>query len=391
MSLNKSPEPSSPPTSKPESQHAERLVQENEQEALSSFRFRRILIPLLIGIGVLGYAGYQLVQDGLNPITDIPWDGWVLGMIGLGFLFMAIRDLGYVWRMRLLTDQQLSWRASTEVTLLWEFASAASPSIVGGSAVGIYLLIKEKISAGRTTAIIFITIFLDELFYILSIPTVMLFADQEAIFAPMQGESSSFLGAGMVVGFWIAYGILVAYTFFLAFALFIKPEKTSQLVRWLFSTRLFRKWKDGGQKTAEELLTAAKEFQTRSLVYWLKTFFATSLAWMGRYLVLNCVLAAFVVMSWSEHVVAFTRQTVMFVLMLVSPTPGSSGIAETVFGRLFSEYANRADHLPPDMVEGVGFVWLLASIWRLITYYPYLFIGIPLMSIWVRRVNRKSK
>lgn len=365
-------------------------TEQPSEEVLKSFRLRNIIWPLLIGILVLGYAVYQLQAEGLNPIRDIPWTKRVLQMMGLGFVCMMMRDFGYIWRMRILTDGHLSWKAAFQVTLLWEFASAATPSIVGGSPIAIYLFFKEKISIGKSTAIVFVTIFFDELFYILMLPAVVLFVDNTALFAPLHGQEGSFLGAGLIVGFWIIYGILVSYTIFLAFALFINPEISSRLIRWVFSLRLLKRWQQTGNKTADDLLTAAQEFKTKRFFFWIKAFFATFLAWMGRYLVLNCVLAAFVVMSFGEHLAAYARQAIMFVMMIISPTPGSSGVAEGVFGRLFSEYAAMATQLPADLAEGAGFVLILASLWRLVTYYPYLFLGIPLLSIWLRRVNKQT-
>ncbi len=74
-----------------------------------------------------------------------------------------------MYRIRLLTDKQLSWRNSFHVIMLWEFASSVTPpSIVGGSAVALFIVTKEGIKPGRATAIVMITALLDELFFISS-------------------------------------------------------------------------------------------------------------------------------------------------------------------------------------------------------------------------------
>jgi uncharacterized protein (TIRG00374 family) len=347
-----------------------------DQQVLKQFGWKRLTIPVIIAVVVLIYAVYQIRQEGINPLTDIEWTGWVLGMIALGFACMFMRDFGYIWRMRILTDKKLSWKSAFQVTLLWEFSSAISPSVVGGSALAIFMLIKEKISAGRTTAIVFITIFLDELFYILILPISLLAVDQAQIFEPLEA-GESILGTSLMVGFWIAYAVLVAYTTFLAFALFIRPDQTSRLLRRLFRTRLLRRWETGGAKTADELLISAREFRTKSFRYWLKAWFATCFAWFGRYLVVNCLLAAFVLgLGFSEHLISFARQAVMFVVMIVSPTPGSSGVAEEMFKLLLSDYS--------------GLITVIVVLWRGITYYPYLFLGVPLLPIWYRRVLKKD-
>ena len=346
---------------------------DSRQDILKQFRLSRLIWPILIGVGVLAYALYSVFQEGINPFIDINWTGSVLGWMAVGFFVMVFRDIGYIWRMRILTDGKLNWRSAIEVTLLWEFASTLTPSVVGGSAVAIFMLIKEKITAGRSTAIVFITIFLDELFYLVMLPIVVLLVGQADIFGPVNSDGGAF-GTGLIVSFWIAYSIIFVYTLFLAFAIFIRPEGTSRVFKKLFMTRLLKRWRKSGIRMADDLLISSTEFRSKPFIYWIRAWSATFIAWMGRYLVLNAVLAAFSVLTMYEHTVAFGRQAIMFVVMIVSPTPGSSGIAEGLFANLFEEFSP------------VGLVLILATLWRFISYYPYLFIGIPLLPRWLNRV-----
>lgn len=349
-----------------------------DAEILKEFRYSRLIWPFLIGLAVLAYAIYQVRQEDVNigeVLTKAQSPLWLIP----GFIFMFTRDLGYTWRMRVLTDRQLSWRNALEITFLWEFASAMTPSVVGGSALAIFMLVKEKISAGRSTAIVFITIFLDELFYIVILPLLLLFVSYSDIFAPIMNTESSF-GTGLVMAFWIAYGVLIAYTSFLALALFIRPEGTAKVIKRLFHWKTVRRWRRGAYELADELLIASQEYRHKPFSFWFWGWTATFLAWLGRYLVLNCVLAMFTGLTLLQHLEAFARQVVMFQVMLVSPTPGGSGFAEGAFSQLMAEYAPQA-----------GTVLLLATIWRIITYYPYLVIGIPLLPAWLRRVYSKPK
>ena len=77
---------------------------------------------------------------------------------------MACRDLAYMYRIRVLTDNEISWRNSFDTIMLWEFASAISPSIVGGSGVAIYIVNKEGVKIGRSTAVVMVSALLDEPF-----------------------------------------------------------------------------------------------------------------------------------------------------------------------------------------------------------------------------------
>ena len=74
------------------------------------------------------------------------------GAIGMAML----RDMAYVWRLRLLSDNSISWKKCLQIVLLWEFASALTPSAVGGSVAAVLMLEREKIPLGKSTSIILV-------------------------------------------------------------------------------------------------------------------------------------------------------------------------------------------------------------------------------------------
>ncbi|MFK7969026.1 MAG: YbhN family protein [Bacteroidia bacterium] len=358
-----------------------------QQDPLSNFKISRVIWPILIGIGVVVYLLYTDLSEYpgsfSDAIAEINWTGRVWFWLVMGLVMMVVRDVAYMWRMRILTEGEMSWKACFQVTLLWEFASAASPSIVGGAAVAVFMFIREKINPGKSTAIVFVTIFLDELFYILILPLVLIPLGHDTIFAPLQTADSPILGTSMVTAFWIAYSLIFAYVLLLAIGIFFIPNKVSRGIKRIFSSRYLRRFQRRMFNTANELQTAAEAFRGKSRQFWLKAWGSTVLAWLGRYLVLNCVLGAFssgTGLGFWEHLVAFSRQAVLFVVMIVSPTPGSSGIAELGFKQLFAEF------IP------AGIVLTFAAIfWRFISYYPYLFVGLPILPGWLKRVYGKNK
>lgn len=339
-----------------------------------------VSIGLLCTFGIMFYREMMAGEGGIRQAwQQMNWTYVSVLWILLGFFMMVMRDAAYIWRMRLLSDKQLSWRSSFDVILLWEFASAVSPSAVGGSAVAVFLLAKEKVSMGRSTALVFITIFLDEAFYLLIVPLGMLFIPLADIFAPV-ANSGGWFGSSLIVTFWTAYIVIFCYTCFLAMALFIFPHAVHRVVKKLFLTKALKRWHRRGFKMAEDLLIASEEFRTKPIGFWIKASLATLFAWLSRYWVLNCVLAAFAVsaMGLHEHLLAFARQAVMFIMMLISPTPGSSGVAEFMFTTLLED-------MTPAGLEAA-----LAAVWRLISYYPYLFLGLFLLPRWLLRVQGKK-
>ena len=122
----------------------------------------------------------QITYSDLLSRINWHWYSWFWLFISL--LMVAIRDIGYMYRIRFLTDNHLSWRQSFDVIMLWEFASALTPSIVGGSGVAIYILNREDISVGRSSAVVMITALLDELFYILMVPLIFIIVGVQQLF-----------------------------------------------------------------------------------------------------------------------------------------------------------------------------------------------------------------
>ena len=100
----------------------------DHKKVLSYFKFRRIIIPVIIGLAV---ATYLVVQNfDRTAFENIHWTYYSTLAIFIAILLMGVRDLAYMYRIRLLTDKQLSWRQSFDVIMLWEFASSVTPSIV---------------------------------------------------------------------------------------------------------------------------------------------------------------------------------------------------------------------------------------------------------------------
>jgi len=71
-----------------------------ESDIVQEFKLRNIIWPILIGLSVLGYAIYQIINEtqttGTNPLSQIEWTTGLFGFLGLGLLMMGLRDFGYI-------------------------------------------------------------------------------------------------------------------------------------------------------------------------------------------------------------------------------------------------------------------------------------------------------
>ncbi len=303
-------------------------------------------------------------------ITQINWSFHSLLYVGLALFFMALRDLFYMIRIRSLTGRSLTWRASFNVIMLWEFASALSPGVMSGAAVAMFILNKEKIALGKATAAVMVTAMLDNLFFVLLIPFVFF----------LFGGSSLFPSGniGLASAYWVFWGGFAVITFlFLLFfvTIFISPSFVSIVFQLFFSIPFLRRWKDRALRTARDIELSAKQMRFFSALQWFKIVGSTFASWTSRFLVINFLLAAFVPLQLKEHVLIFAKQFILWLFMRMSPTPGGSGLAEYAFGELMAPFGKSA------LV-----ILALAFLWRILSYYSYLIIGAIVLPRWLRKI-----
>ena len=125
---------------------------ENAQRIGRALSARRMAIPVLLGLGAaLWLFSQQLGQTITDPATGetsttkellgafvwTPRASWAL--VGV-VLLVLLRDAAYMLRLRILSLGSMRWRQCFDSIVLWEFASALTPSVVGGSAVAILIL-----------------------------------------------------------------------------------------------------------------------------------------------------------------------------------------------------------------------------------------------------------
>ncbi|MBX7243581.1 MAG: flippase-like domain-containing protein [Bacteroidia bacterium] len=346
-------------------------MNEPTQSPLKLFSAGKVLFPVLFSLSVAAYMIYREYDS--DKIKALIHQGVSWEFILLCFAAMVIRDLAYIWRMKLLSGNELSWRSAFDVTLLWEFSNTIAPSLTGGTPLMIYMLIKEKINAGKSTAIIFLTIFLDQFFFVLLAPLMLLIIGEEKMFSPLTGA----LGTSVISTMIFTYIILALYGGLLAFGLFLNPKAVRKFIYWLFNTRLLRRWAEAGEKTGNDLVTASETFRGYGFGYWMKVIGSTVLGWSSRFMVLNILLIMFSpgVLPFSTHLLAWGRQSVLFILMFVAFTPGGSGLAEFSFIEIM-------DDICPDP-PGSG---MIAFLWRIVGFYPYMLLGVWLLPRWIKRI-----
>jgi glycosyltransferase 2 family protein len=315
------------------------------------------------------HSGNYTLETISNTLGAIDWTIRSFFWISAALVCMIGRDLFYMIRIRLLTAKRLSWKSSFSVILLWEFASALSPGIMSGAFVAMFILNREKISLGKSTAIVIITAFMDNLFYVVMVPLVLLFINQEYLFSITSPHAENVKWI-----FWFGYSALICLCIFLFSSLFLFPKLPFVVLGNVFRLPFLRKWRQKTLKTAQEIKTTSQEFKNESFGFWIRVFLTTVASWTSRYLVINCILNAFLSLSSSQNIQLFGKQFVLWLFMRMSPTPGGSGVAEYAFGELLANFSS----------SGILIV-ALAILWRMISYFPYLLIGAVILPKWLQK------
>ncbi len=334
----------------------------------------RILVAVLFGMSV---SIYLLFQDfDIENYKHLHWTTTSSFFIFFSLILMSIRDLAYMYRIRVLTDKKLNWKKSFQTIMLWEFSSALTPSVVGGSAVAFFIVSKELKNVGKATAIVMITALLDELFYIVMVPLMFIFIPYDSLI--IEGNFKLFNLGQFPTGiiFLVGYSFILLLTTIISLAIFFRPIYFKNLLITIFSFRLLNRWVEAVAKVGDEIIITSVEMKGKGLGFWLKAIGATFASWTARFLVVNALILAF--MAAGDQLMIFARQLVMWVILLISPTPGGSGVAEFMLPKFLGEYTG-------------SFANEIALIWRLISYYAYLIIGAIVLPIWLRRIYKKKK
>jgi hypothetical protein len=344
-------------------------------EAMKLLNPRKVLIPVLLGLSALAY--FVISSDELN------WNDIVSHLktaspfwLCMSLFALFARDFGYMYRIRHITSKQLSWTSSFYVILLWEFTSAITPSVVGGTTVAMFILNREGINFGKSFAYVWLTAVLDNLFFVFASTFVIIFVP--TCFPNIHLEALGMDTAQPIkVIFIISSALIGIYAIGMGYGLFFGPVYVKRVLWWFTKFPLFKRWRKGAIQTGNDMMKASKELKGMSTGYWVRASASTLLVWLFRYLIVNFLIAAFSDTTFAEHLLIFGRHLIMWIAMLVAPTPGSSGIAEAFFPQFFGEFSN-------------NFSVAIGLIWRLMTYYTYLAMGALFLPRWFSRaLSRK--
>ncbi len=355
----------------------EQSIESKEQgEIHDSLSIRKVIYPILLGLGAVLYLVYR--QFNVEDFLSIKWNGYTFGFLFISIVLYVIRHIAMSWRLKILSGHFFKWRKSIQLIFIWEFASAVSPTSLGGSAVALFLLAQERLSGAKTVALVLYSVIVDTFFFLITIPLLYIYWGDLGIRAANDTPAliSTFRNT-----MWGLYAFMFVYGVFMLVGIF-KPSIFSTIIRALARIPFLKRFKEGLFKTADELKITASEIRKEPFVYHLKIALLTFVAWLCRFLAIVVIIMAIVhniEPSFYNFNLLFSRSELMHSIAQFFPTPGGAGFSEWAF------YGFYKDFVP----KGIGTI--IALIWRIITYYPYLIIGVIIIPTWIRQVWIKRK
>ncbi len=338
----------------------------------------RTALPLVLGVGV----GVWLFHKDVDAATlrSIVFDSRTVFWLLIALLFAAGRDFGLAWRFHTIADGDLTWSRAVRTDLMCAFTSAITPSVVGGSALAIFYLNREGISVGRATSLTLTTLFLDEMFFVVCCPLIALLVPWADLFggAMTEGSDEAMFMGGVEIVFWLVYAGICIWTAILYFAIIARPTSAARILARLSTLPLLRKFSKRIGSMASNMAATSKWIKGRPAKWWSQVFGATVVSWFSRYFVVNALFMAFV--PGASQLLVFARQCVVWVVLMVSPTPGGSGISEWLFANYYG-----------DLIGAAGIAAILALVWRVLSYYIYLVAGCALLPGYFGKKHKKEE
>lgn len=332
-------------------------IEENPRKYFSK-KYLFISIGLsLAGMGIVIYLTYTPgVLEHLKP-KRLP-----------GLFIALIVSLLRLWfvaaKIRYLAEKRIGWMQSFRVVLTWDFTSSITPSTIGGAPMATYAMSKEGLTLGQSTAIILYGVLLDQLWFALAVPILLV----AGIFYEVIPSN---IGAVGEVSMFLLYAGLLTYASLLAYGVLKNPAALKKVVNAVFKLPFLRRWKDKVAKEAENLEEYSHELRKKPTSFLVKTFFLSTMSWICR-----IALPTIVILSLlpANEILSLLRSLAMNLAFLIMPTPGGSGGVEGLFA-LFQG----------PLIERTAFIGLAVFLWRIISYYISIGFGMMATTWYINR------
>lgn len=280
-------------------------------------------------------------------------------------VIVSFLRIGFVAaKIKYLSEHALDWMASFRVMLSWDFASSITPSVVGGAPMGTYAMTKEGFNFGQSTAIILYSVLLDQLWFAVAVPILLI----SALFFEVVPNNTGMIGHASMA---LLYLGLLSYAGLMAYGVLKNPNAIKKVVNFLFKLPFLRRWKEQVSAETDNLVEYSHQLRKKPKSFLLKAFFLSTMSWLCR-----IALPTIVVLSLlpADVILSVLRSLAMNLAFLIMPTPGGSGGVEGLFA-IFQG----------PLIDRKAFIGLAVFAWRVISYYITVGLGMMATTWYINR------
>jgi hypothetical protein len=346
------------------------VVQEPKKKKYGWLGTVFLLVIIAVGIYLMVKVARSMGGDISSFGEVINGADWRYAIILLAAVFiMLFVDSSNAYVVTHATEGKAKLRTSLKVHLLGKYYDNITPFATGGQPMQIYYLHKKGISGGNATAIVLIRYFA-QMFVWLLVGTILL------------ATYASFLMSSEAITYELRYTILTAGwvgliinmflpVFVLSFVVF--PRFAYKLTSCIIGLGVKMHIVKNKEAAMDKALKVVKDFRMAFSVMIKKPLhlvllivdclISTLVSFALPYFVMGMLAGGEVTLNASTLFAVMALNAYATFAVIIIPTPGNSGVAETVSLIAFKVFLTSVN------------VWVV-FVWRFVVYYIYIVIGI---------------
>ena len=257
------------------------------------------------------------------------------------------------WRIQMLVgSKDVGLFRATKGLLLSLYGAAVTPGSTGAN-VALAWFLSRYVSSRRAAATAIFVLALDMVYFSWSLPLCFLLLQ-------LRGINLHLPLIGPVLG--VIVGVVAVTAGGLAYGLTYQTRRLEQLMWWLTGLRFLKRFRRSAIRFLRETADAIHEIRTLPPLKQFLLHFSSALGFVLHFLVANMVAAGLGLPV--DHIDLVAMQSIIIALSFFVPTPGGAGFFEVALGS-----SSRSAGIPEAAVAP------FVVIWRLLSYYLYVFIG----------------
>lgn len=316
-------------------------------------------------LGIIGGLTFDLesfldIAAQMNP--------WFLAA-GVGTLVLRVVSGG--WRLSYISRGRVGLNAGIRGQLAWDFFSNITPSAIGGGPFAAITIARDcKIRIGDATALMLFAMLLDQLWFALTIPAVIV----ASFFTEVIPREVGTVGGTAILLYFVG---MLAWVLVFGYATMFRPDLLQRFANWVFGVKWLRRFRGRVDYEMRQLGRRARILRSQPPSFYLNGILLTAVTWLSRYLLVLFIVWS--VLDEFDKVLLIFRTAAMMLGTIILPTPGGAGGLEGLYVLFIGPMLPKAA-LAPTLLT-----------WRVLGYYLFIGVGVFLSTHQVQKALRRKR